>query len=177
VPLAVAVDVALELRHELGPLGTRPDHAHLALENVQELRQLVDRGGAEERAEPRPPVFPLHPARAHVVGEYEFRGLGRAAREAHGPELQDLEGPAVSADANLTEEDRPAEGDPDHDRCRDQDRGEEYERNRRKKAVERVLDGELHALRVRRVRREEGDPPEVLDAVTLRDTLEEPRHD
>src|SRR5205807_8685487 len=85
--------------------------------------------------------------------------------------------PAVSADALLTEEDRPAEGDPDRDRSREQDRGEEYERNRRKKAVERVLDGELHALGVRRVRREEGDTAEVLDAVTLRDSLEEPWHD
>src|SRR5207244_1696496 len=110
-------------------------------------------------------------------GEYEIRGLGRATREAHGAELQDVEGPTISTDANLTKEDRPAERDPDRDRSRDQDWGEENERGRREKAVERVLGGELHALRVRRVRRQERNAAEVLDAVTLRNPLEEPRHD
>src|SRR5215213_1529724 len=43
VALVVAIYAALELRHELGALGTWPAEAHLRLDDVDELRQLVDR--------------------------------------------------------------------------------------------------------------------------------------
>ncbi len=51
VPDHVAVDqlaVQLVVRHRVRP---RPDHAHAPLQHVDELRQLVERGAAQERAE------------------------------------------------------------------------------------------------------------------------------
>src|SRR3954453_13852387 len=51
VAVLVAVDAALEQLHELGPLGTRADDAHLAAQDVEELRQLVDRGASHQLAD------------------------------------------------------------------------------------------------------------------------------
>ena len=62
VPLVVAVDALLEVLDELRALGSRPDDAHLAAEDVEELRQLVDRRRAQERADARSAVVALHAA-------------------------------------------------------------------------------------------------------------------
>lgn len=76
----------------------RPDQRHVALENIDELRQLVDAGPAKPAADPR------HPA---VVA---LRLLNDASvlHDFHGSELDDLEGMAVEAPAALPEEDRAA---------------------------------------------------------------------
>src|SRR5690349_2692768 len=51
--VAVAVDALLEHAREVRPLGAGADEAHVALEHVQQLRQLVERGLAHEAAERR----------------------------------------------------------------------------------------------------------------------------
>src|SRR5690349_8227197 len=51
--VAVAVDALFEHAREVGPLGAGADKAHVALEHVQQLRQLVERGLAHEAAERR----------------------------------------------------------------------------------------------------------------------------
>jgi hypothetical protein len=47
VAVAVAFDVLPELAHELRSLGAWPDEAHVALEDVEELRELVERRPAQ----------------------------------------------------------------------------------------------------------------------------------
>src|SRR5437773_5223899 len=43
-----------ELTDEHRPLRARTDQTHVAAHDVDELRQLVDAGAAQERAKPRP---------------------------------------------------------------------------------------------------------------------------
>ena len=56
----VASDVLAEVLDVAGALRSRPDETHLTLEDVQELRQLVQRPLAEEGADRRPPILALH---------------------------------------------------------------------------------------------------------------------
>ena len=51
MPLDVARDALGELRYELRTLGPRTDHAHLAVQHVEQLRQLIDPGLSDERAD------------------------------------------------------------------------------------------------------------------------------
>src|SRR5438874_11168789 len=53
VPLLVAGNLALELLNEAGALGARADDAHLAAQDVDELRDLVQAGLAEQAADGR----------------------------------------------------------------------------------------------------------------------------
>ena len=82
-----------------GPKRARPDKAHVAAEDVPELRQLVHRRRAHEPPDAR---------HARIV----FSGLNRArARfgiDDHRAELQRVEAAAALADALLREEHRAA---------------------------------------------------------------------
>src|SRR3954447_20079479 len=175
VAVAVAVDVVLEQPGEVRTLGTWADQAHVALEHVQQLRQLVERGAAQERAEARAAVVGLDPAGRGVgrkVGQLEWLG-GRA----HRAELPHLELAPVEAIARLPEEDRPADG----QQCPHREQGEERQRDEqqqpRDEAVDRVLDRELPAFRVGSLRRQERQAAEVIDRQALGPPLEQPRHE
>ena len=76
---------------EAGDVGPRTDQAHLAAQDVDQLRQLVDL----EPAHPRPGA-----GDPRVAG----RGDGGAAPRAHRADLHHFEQLAVLADAGLTEE-------------------------------------------------------------------------
>ena len=108
--------------------GTRADKAHLTLQHVQNLRNLVEREAAEESPDARDP---------RVLADLEERTLGfvlvlelglelGGARD-HRAELQHRKLALPEADATVHEEDRPArveldrkrderpQGEPDHD--------------------------------------------------------------
>jgi hypothetical protein len=83
-----AVDEVLALR-------AWAHQAHLALQHVPELGQLVHARAAQE---------PADPCDARVGGAAELRAL-RLCIGQHAAELDDAERPAAQADALLTEED------------------------------------------------------------------------
>lgn len=70
----------------------RPDYGHVALEDVEEFRELVEARAAEELA-----VF----GKAHIVREQVAVGV---LLVGHGAELDELEYPFVLARAGLREE-------------------------------------------------------------------------
>src|SRR5690349_19907762 len=55
--LFVIGDLFSQLRDEMRPLGSRADEIHLALENVPELRDLVDANHANDTADARPAII------------------------------------------------------------------------------------------------------------------------
>src|SRR3954468_11715657 len=56
VAVRIALDPGAEHVDELGPLGARAHEAHLATDDVDQLRQLVEAGAAQEGAEARAAV-------------------------------------------------------------------------------------------------------------------------
>ena len=172
VAVVVAVDVLAEELDELRPLGARPDEAHLALQDVQELRQLVDRRPAEKLADARPAVDPFDAARGAVELERDRPGDGL---RVHRAELENLETAAVATDPRLAEEHARAERDANGDRGGEQEGREEDEQEQRNRAVRDVLERELDPLRVHEAGREEREPADVVDPDALRHPVEEPR--
>src|SRR3546814_4434730 len=75
-----------------GSVRTRADQRHVALENVDELRQLVEARPAQEAPHPR------HPA---VVAPGQHLGIGVGQVVMHGPELPAIEQIVVEAVALL----------------------------------------------------------------------------
>src|SRR5436190_15718257 len=79
-------ELGAELLDELRALRPRPDHAHVAEEHVEELRQLVERPGADQAAHSGAPgIVALRPLRAGLV----------LRADAHRAELEDVERLAV----------------------------------------------------------------------------------
>ena len=112
-PPSIAGDLALELIEEDRPDGPRPDQAHVALDDVEELRQLIELPLLEELADRRIDRIPFREeARADLL-------LGIHLECA---ELEDVEDalvlahplPAIEDGAAAAELD--AEGDEQHDR-------------------------------------------------------------
>ena len=130
---ALAVGVGVDLDLDRRP---RADQRHLAAQHVDEVRQLVDRGAAQERADARDPRVALvdRHARAQVLGAGDHRA-----------QLVDLEGVALQADAALAV-DRVAVGlEPD---------GERRERDhRRAETTSSVPETATSSARLRRERR------------------------
>ena len=112
VALPVVGDLLVQRADELGPLRAGPDNRHLALEDVEELRQLVEADRADDAAHRRDArVVFLRPDGAGA----DF-GIG-----AHGAEFVDREQRAIQADARLAVEHRARRGEPDRQR------GEQHE--------------------------------------------------
>src|SRR4051795_11213137 len=174
VAVAVAVDVVLEQPGEVRTLGTWADQAHVALEHVQQLRQRVERGAAQEGAEARAAVVALNPAGGGVRRQVRHRE--RLGRGAHGAELAHLELTAVEAVARLAEEDRPADREQRPERQQAEDRQRDQQEHAGNQAVDRVLDRELPALGIGALRRQQRQAAEVLDRQPLGYALEQPRH-
>src|SRR5678815_2844199 len=96
MPLAIVGNRFVQLLDELRALRARPDEAHLSAQHVQDLRQLVDARGTDERADAGDAaVVLLRPLRLPVA-------LGVLA---HAAELEQLEWLPVLPDAHLTIQD------------------------------------------------------------------------
>ena len=89
---AVAPGAGVEGGHLLGYPGAGANEAHVAQQHVDEFRQLIQRGGAQEFAYPGGAFF--------IRQEVAFR----IACVGHGAEFDDVEGQAAAADAFLQEE-------------------------------------------------------------------------
>ena len=76
VAVVVADDVLVEQLDELRALGAGPDQAHLAAQDVQQLRQLVDRGATQEAPDRRAAVATLDSARRGIAAEQRVERMG-----------------------------------------------------------------------------------------------------
>src|SRR5581483_357996 len=98
MPLVVVGDFLAELLDENGPLGPRPDKAHVAANHVEKLRQFIKAVFAEILADARHAwIVLLRPLRRTA-----FFGIG-----AHRAELEHLEGFAAQPYTSLPVNDRP----------------------------------------------------------------------
>src|SRR5918911_493140 len=113
-PTALALRVALDLIGERGP---RPDEAHLAPDDVPELRHLVDREPAQEAADRRDTGV--------AVVDLQPGSLALGADD-HRAQLEEVELLAAFPDAALPVEDGTAVGELDRERrqrkCRARER-------------------------------------------------------
>ena len=139
----------LVLRHLLGDRRSRAHQAHLAQQDVHELRDLVDARHAQEAPDAR---------HARIAVDLEHRAVALVqVRETvavlirvvhHRAELQERERPAAPADPRRAVEHGSARLEPDRDRGQQQGRKSEDERRRRADHVQDALAGaEVEALR------------------------------
>ena len=131
--LALSLGVALYLVAEGRP---RPDHRHLAADDVPELRQLVDRRSSKQAPDP---------SDARVAAIDREAGALLLRVDDHRAELQELEVDAVLADAGLPEEDRATVLELHGERGRGEERARDDEAEPRERdvrdAVHRVAAG------------------------------------
>lgn len=166
----VAWDLLLKHLDELGALRARPDEGHLAGEDVEELRELVDGGFPDEAAD-------TGDARVAWDGPaLLFVGFGLLH---HGAELIHHERLVMKADTLLLEDDRARRGELDEDRDDEHDRTEEDDADEGTADVDGALRGGLDRVGERDVSdvddREAvhvfGDRLRVDDVVIVRDEL------
>lgn len=89
---AQAAGGGIKSSHLLGNPRAGADEGHVALEDIEQLRQFIERGGAQELA---------HEGGAFLIRQeiaFRIAGVG------HGAEFDDAEGLASPADAGLQEE-------------------------------------------------------------------------
>jgi len=108
----VAPGAGVEGGHLLGYPGAGADEAHVAQQHVDEFRQFIQRGGAQEFAHPGGAFF--------IRQELAFR----ITCVGHGAEFDDVEGQAAAADAFLQEEGVAALEEQQHHEEEQQERGE-----------------------------------------------------
>jgi hypothetical protein len=125
LPVVVLLDLVAERR-------PRADAAHLAADDVPELRQLVERELPQQ-----PPA--ARDARVPVV--HREAGAHRLGPDDHRAQLEELEVGAVAADAGLPVEDRPAVLQLD----REGREGEERRREEQRAAGQGDVRGAVHA--------------------------------
>src|SRR5215469_1921171 len=125
-----------------GQSGTRPDQRHVAEQNVEQIRQLVDRGLAQEAPERmQTRIVPdlkdrtrnfveVHQVLAHRVGAVDHR-----AQFVH------LEAPAAHTNPLLREKRLPPADAHDADRRRDDNRRDEHEQGQAERYVGQAFDG------------------------------------
>lgn len=166
----VARDLLLKHLDELGTLRARADEGHLAGEDVEELRELVDRGFPNEAAD---------------AGDARVAWDGPALLFVcfgllhHGAELIHHERLVMKADALLLEDDRARRGELDEGRDNEHDRAEEDDADEGTADVDGALRGGLDRVGERDVPdvddREAvhvfGDRLRVDDVVIVRDEL------
>src|SRR4051794_14656209 len=98
----VARDLAILAEDE----RTGPDDAHVSLEDVEELRELVERGAAQELPDPGDAWIVLDLEQPVSLVLFDQTSLQRLGVRDHRPELENAERLAMSADPRLPEEDR-----------------------------------------------------------------------
>ena len=141
-PLGVARDLLFEGGDELGALGSRADYAHLAHENVHELRQLVDLGAAQE---------PSDLGDTGVVLAGDDGACDALGVYSHGAQLVDLIRLVVDGKSRLLEEYGASVLGLDEDGADEEDRRREHECKDGDEQVEdpleqSLLEGETHSV-------------------------------
>lgn len=166
----VARDLLLKHLDELGTLRARADEGHLAGEDVEELRELVDGGFPDEAAD-------AGDTRVAWDGPaLLFVGFGLLH---HGAELIHHERLVMKADALLLEDDRARRGELDEGRDDEHDRAEEEDADEGAADVDGALRGGLDRVGERDVPDVDdrkavhvfGDRLRVDDIVIVRDEL------
>lgn len=157
-----------ELLDEVRALGARADEAHVAIEDVPDLRQFVEAGGADEGANTRD---------ARVVVGRELRAGEFLGVDAHRAELVDLVGLAEAAGADLAVEGRAAvfelDGDGDgHHEWQREDEGDAREHD-----VDSTLDGALFDAQAQAARTEDGHVVDALQHGAIAEDLVGTRDD
>ena len=130
--------IVLDVARHLGP---RPDQAHAAAQHVDQLRQFVELGAAQQRA---------HAGDARIAGHGELRaGRSRQSRHSgrvvHRAELEDAKRLPITAYTHLTEKHRPLRIEPDQQRHHQQQRRKQQQAECGGGDVERSLQ---HAMNV-----------------------------
>jgi len=140
------------LLHLLRHGRARTDEAHVADEDVPQLRQLVDAGAADEPADRRDARVVLHLEDDAVLRLVlrEQLGLARLGVLVHAAELVELEMAAVAPDADLAEDDGAGARQPDGRRDAEKDGRQENESEAAADDVHQPLD---------RVGRDDGGAP------------------
>src|ERR1700680_3093138 len=132
LPLQVARHVHAVLLIEEGRLRARPDQAHVALEDVDQLRQLV---------QTHPPQDSPEPGGARVARLRDHRSSSSLGVRDHGSKLVDREWSAIHADALLPEQHRTTRrGDLDQGRDHQQEWAENEQHHRADREIQRRLD-------------------------------------
>ena len=108
---------------------TRTDQRHVAEQNVEELRQLIDTGGPQYRAEPADAWIMLCRL-GHVVAVFHHR---------HGAEFEDQEPFGVEPAPLLPEKHRPGRVELDCQRRQQQQRQQQHQRDAGGRDVEHAL--------------------------------------
>src|SRR5437764_946106 len=104
-PGQVRKEAALSgLRHRLRECLARADDRHVAAQDVEQLRQLVERQAAHDLADARAAVVALDAAGSLARLGHELLLDGR--RDPHRAELEHVELATVETDATLAIEDR-----------------------------------------------------------------------
>lgn len=142
-----------ELLDEVRALGARADEAHVAVEDVPDLRQLVEAGGADEGADARD---------ARVVVGRELRAGVLLGVDAHRAEFVDLVGLTKTASANLAVESWAAVLELDSDGNRHHEGQCNDEGDAGKHDVDNALDGSLLDAQTQAARTEDGH---IVDAL------------
>ena len=162
----------------------RADERHLALEHVEELRQLVEARAPQEGADPRDArvVRDLEHPRVATGREVHVQVrelvLPRLGVGGHRPELEDPEDLLRPAAPGLAEEDRPREssliasGDPDQD-----GREAPASADRRDDEVEAALQEPRRPGEPERRQAHQRDALDRVDADAWAEDVEEPRDD
>ena len=157
-----------ELLDEVRALGARADEAHVAVEDVPDLRQFVEAGGADEGADARD---------ARVVVGRELRAREFLGVDAHRAELVDLVGPAEAAGADLAVEGRAAVFELDGDGDGHHERQGEDEGDAREHDVDGALDGALFDAQAQAARTEDGHVVDALQHGAIAEDLVGARDD
>ena len=157
-----------ELLDEVRALGARTDEAHVAVEDVPDLRQFVEAGGADEGADARD---------ARVVVGRELRAGVLLGVDAHRAELVDLVGLAEAAGADLAVEGRAAVFELDGDGDGHHERQGEDEGDAREHDVDGALDGALFDAQAQAARTEDGHVVDALQHGAIAEDLVGARDD
>src|SRR5204863_176779 len=120
-----AADAIVVIDHQ----GSGADEAHLTLEDVQELRKLVERCSSKEAPYAGDAWVLRDLEEAVGLVEAPEIGLLRVSAIHHRPKLEDLEAPSVAPDPRLNEEQRPRRVKLDRDAEKQKDRqGQEHQK-------------------------------------------------
>src|SRR3954447_1803958 len=171
--LAPAVDLLLELRRH----GPGADQAHVALQDVPELRQLVDARAPQQIPGARDARIVLEQQPRRVLAERP-QLLHEVVRvHDHRPELVQAEAASAAADAHLREEDGPGRVELRRDRRDDQDRQRQQKQDGRDGDVHRPLHDTRGAVERGRVEPEHGQTLDVVDLHGRADRVDVMGHD
>ena len=191
--LPEAGDAGPEVEPPPGPAGhvlvlgeddrARPDERHLALQHVEELRQLVEAGAPQEGADPsdarivRDLEHPRIATGREVHVQVRELVLPRLGVGGHRPELEDPEDLLRPAATRLAEEHRPLRVELDHDGEHEHDGREDQQPERRDDEVEAALQEPRRPREPERRQAHQRNALDRVDADAGTEDVEEPGDD